>query len=273
MPNERRSSSMGDNTPPTSHTTSPTYGLKTRRTVQSPITQEAIEALPNRVKDAPSSKTFLESKLLCHIGQPYTINHLILALFQITQMSNMTPVPVTAAIRAVAFVLKELDIDNTAEMISQQVLCSLNTKLMDTNLASMISKQVTNDIMAKLVDHVVAAISLQVTSVHNISQSLTSTLDDTRNLHTSIGRERTEKEDNIKTTADRIEDAADALYESVETYQKALHTLTPSLDATQEKIDQLSTQISRTPTPTQGTVPPSYSSVAATYLPPKLTKH
>lgn len=270
MTGGRRSTSVGANTSPTSRTISPTYGLNTRKTVRSPITQEAIEVMPNRVRDAPSGKTFLESKLLCHIGQPYTVNHLISVLFQITQMSNSTPVPVVAAIRAVAFVLKESETDNTADLISQQVLNSLNIKLTDIDIANTISKQVTNDITAKLVDHVVAAISPQVALVHDASQSLTSTLEDAKTLHTSIGRERTEKEDNIKTAAERIEDAADALYESVETYQKALHTLTPSLDATQEKIDQLSTQISKTPTQTQGPVHLSYSSAVTAHLPPQI---
>ncbi|KAG1726348.1 uncharacterized protein EDB91DRAFT_1061666 [Suillus paluster] len=86
-------------------------------------------------------------------------------------------------------------------------------------------------------------------------------------LHTSTCRERTKKEDNIKTAADHIEDAADALYDSVETYQKALQILTPSLDATQEKIDQLSTQISKAPVQTPGTAHSSYSSVVTAHIP------
>ncbi|KAG2335916.1 hypothetical protein BDR05DRAFT_953726 [Suillus weaverae] len=206
----RRSMSMGPTASPASRTTSPTYGLNTRRTARSPIMQEEIEALSNRVKDAPSGKTYLESKLLCHIGQPFM----------------------------------GLETSNMVDAISKQVMDSLNVKLADYDIADTISKKITDDITAKLVDHVVTAISPQAALVHDISQTLTPTLEDVRSLHTSIGRERTEKEENIKTAADRIEDAADALYDSVETYQKALQILTPSLDATQEKIDQLSTQIS-----------------------------
>lgn len=155
----------------------------------------------NKVKDSISGKTFLESKLLCHVDQPFTLNHLILVLFQITQMSSTTPAPVIAATRAVAFILK----DHVA-----------------SEIANMVAKQVTDSVTAKLVDHVVAAISPQVALVYNTSQSLTTTLEDAMSLHNSIGRERTEKEEGIKTAADRIEEAADALYESVETYQKAL---------------------------------------------------
>ncbi|KAG1883935.1 hypothetical protein F4604DRAFT_1677121 [Suillus subluteus] len=260
MPGGRRSMSVRPTTSPASHTTSPTYGLNTCKTARSPVTQEAIEAMSNRVKDAPSGRTFLKLKLLCHVGQPYTI----------TQMSSTTPVPVVVAIRDVAFLLKEVETGEVADAVTKQVAQSFITNLADNNVADAISKKITDDITTKLVDHVVAAISPQVALVHNISQSLTSTIEDTRSLHVSIGRERTEKENNVKTAVDRIEDAADALYDSVETYQKALQVLTPSLDATQEKIDQLTTQISKTPTPTQGTAHQSYSSVVATHTPPQV---
>ncbi|KAG2356834.1 hypothetical protein BDR07DRAFT_1380531 [Suillus spraguei] len=154
----------------------------------------------------------------------------------------------------------------------KQVTQSLITQLANDNIANTISKTITDDITTKMIDHIVAAISPQVALVHNASQSLTTTLEEMATLHTPIGRERTEKEDNIKTVADQIEDAADTLYDSVETYQKALQILTPSLDATQEKIDQLSTQILKTSTQTQGTAHPSYSSVAVAHLPLQVDK-
>lgn len=184
-------------------------------------------------------------------------------------MSSTTPVPVVTIIQAVAFIPKE-DTTNMANVIMQQILNSLSVNLVNTNIASTISKKVTDDITMKLVDHIVAAISPQATLVHDASQSLTSTLEDTKSLYSSIGREQIEKEDNIKTAADHIKDAADTLYESGEMYQKALHMLTPSLDATQEKIDQLSTQIAKTHTQIQGTAHLSCSTVAVTHLPPQV---
>ncbi|KAG0693365.1 hypothetical protein DFH29DRAFT_881499 [Suillus ampliporus] len=120
--------------PPISCTTSPTYGLNTRKTARSPTTQEEIEALPNKVKDAISRKTFLESKLLCHIGQPFTI----------TQMSSSTPVLVVTAIRAVVYLLKNIEINNITEAITKQVAHSLITELADINMADTISKKVTD---------------------------------------------------------------------------------------------------------------------------------
>ncbi|KAG2747348.1 hypothetical protein P692DRAFT_201867111 [Suillus brevipes Sb2] len=272
MPGGRRSTSVGPTTSPISHTTSPTYGLNTRKTARTPVTQESIEALTNRVKYAPSGKTFLKSKLLCHVGQPFTVNHLISVLFQITQMSSSTPVPVVMAIQAVAFLLKDVETCNVVDVITKQAAHSITTKLDDDNVADALSRKITDNITARLVDHVVAAISPQVALVHDASQTLTSTIEDAKTLHTSIGRERTEQEDNIKTAADHIEDAADALYDSVETYQKALQILAPSLDATQEKIDQLSSQITKVPVQAHGATHLSYSAAAAAHIPPQVDK-
>lgn len=258
-PGPRRSTSAGAGPASTSRNTSPTYELNTRRTLRSHTTRENIEAMPNIVKDATTGKTFLESKLLCHVDQPLTVSHLISTLFHITQMSSNTPAHVVSAIRAVAFILKDHDINETADLVAEQI---------------------TANISDKLVDHMVAAISPQVALIHNASQTLEGIIEKSTSLHTSIGRERTEKEDNIKTAAERIEDAADALFDSVETYQKALQTLSPSLDVTQEKIDMLHTQILKvsmqasTHASTQASMQtsnpiwPSYSSVVSVHLPP-----
>lgn len=197
MSGPHRSVSVGANSTTSSHTTSPTYGLNTCRTTRSNTTQETIEAMPNKVKDSATGKTFLELKLLCHVGQTYTLSHLISVLFQVTQMSSTMPIHVTLAICAVAFIMKEHIASKIAELAA---------------------KPITDNLTAKLVDHMVAAISLQVASIHNTSQTLNATIKGSAKLHTSIGRERTEKEDNVKTAADRIEEAADALYDSVETY-------------------------------------------------------
>ncbi|KIK40535.1 hypothetical protein CY34DRAFT_87162 [Suillus luteus UH-Slu-Lm8-n1] len=137
----RRSTSVGPNTSPDSHVASSIYGLNTHRTIRTTTSQESIEQQTNKVKDSLSGKNFLEAKLLCHVDQPFTLNHLILVLFQITQISSSTPVPVIAAIQAIAFILK----DHVA-----------------SELATLVAKQVTDEVTSKLVDHVVAAISPQV---------------------------------------------------------------------------------------------------------------
>ncbi|KAG2050041.1 hypothetical protein BDR06DRAFT_1011655 [Suillus hirtellus] len=161
-----RSMSVGPSTSPTLHVASPIYGLNTHRTVRTTTSQESIEQQANKVKDSLSGKNFLEVKLLCHVNQPFTLNHLISVLFQIMQMSSSTPVPVVATIWAVAFILK----DHAA-----------------SELATLVTKQVTDDVTSKLVDHVIVAISPQVALVHNASQMLTSTLEEATTLHNSIG--------------------------------------------------------------------------------------
>lgn len=247
MPGNRRSVSIGAGNAPTPRTNSPTYSLNTRRTTRAPTMQGTIEATPNIVKDIESRKEFLRSKLLCHVDQPFTLTHLISVLFQITQMSSSTPAPVISATRAVAFILKE------------HIACDIAEKA---------AKQISESLSARLVEHVVAAISPQVALVHSASQAIADSLEETKTLYNLIGRERAEKEDGIKTAADRIEEAADSLYSSLELCQNDLKTLTPSLDAAHDKINSLYTKISNPPT--QQTVPsqPLYSNIAANHLPP-----
>ncbi|KAG2053913.1 hypothetical protein BDR06DRAFT_1008279 [Suillus hirtellus] len=187
-------------------------------------------------------------------------------------MSSSMPVPVVVAIQAVAFLLKDVETCNVVDAIMKQAAHSITTKLDDDNVADALSRKITDNITARLVDHVVAAISPQVALVHDASQTLNSTIEDAKTLHTSIGRERTKQEDNIKMAADHIEDAVDALYDLVETYQKALQILAPSLDMTQEKIDQLSSQITKVPVQAHGATHLSYSAAAAAYIPPQVDK-
>src|SRR6267154_2933112 len=97
MTGGRRSASIGSR-PPDPCTTSPTYGLNTRRTTRSTFSQNDIEAMTNMVKDSESGKLYLTSKLICNIDQPFTLMHLISVLFQITQMSSATPLLVISAI-------------------------------------------------------------------------------------------------------------------------------------------------------------------------------
>ncbi|KAG1860100.1 hypothetical protein F4604DRAFT_1684477 [Suillus subluteus] len=93
--------------PPKSNSPTQTTAPSTRKTVRSQTTVEEIMAIRSTVMDTESAEAYLESKLLCQVGQPYTLSHLSTILFHITQMSTVTPVPVNAAIRAVAFLLKK----------------------------------------------------------------------------------------------------------------------------------------------------------------------
>ncbi|KAG1809790.1 uncharacterized protein HD556DRAFT_1302221 [Suillus plorans] len=270
MPTGRQAPGSGTG-PPKSNSPIPSNGPNTRRTTRTNISLEEIIATPSNVMDTDSAEKFLASKLLCHEGQPYTLTHLVSILFHITQMSAVTPVPVTAAIRAVAFILKK--------QIACEIADTAAQRLADT-LTNSLSESITN----RLVDHAIAALAPQVAEVHTASQALAKTaqqaentlissLDKAECLHRIARDERTEQEGGVSIAAERLEEAADALYTSVVDCQNAIKVLTPSLDVMQDRINHLSTQMLSTPPPTQVHTPPTYSTVAAAHLPPKESLH
>jgi hypothetical protein len=175
--------------------------------------------------------------------------HLTSILFHITQMSSATPVPVNAAIRAVAFLLKK------------QIVCEI-AEAAARNLAEDLTNRLTDTLTTRLIDHTIAALAPQVTNIHAASESLAKTaqktedsllvtLDKAERLHRIAREERTEQEGGVSIAAERLEEVADALFSSVEDCQNALKILTPSLDTTQDHINQLSSQLSSIPTLSQ----------------------
>ena len=86
-------------------TQNPTPSMNTRRTTNTPTTQEIISQ-PNTVKDAVSGKNYLEKTALAVSGKPYATDTLTEILFHITQLKGIT-LPIQTAIRAVAFILEE----------------------------------------------------------------------------------------------------------------------------------------------------------------------
>ncbi|KAG2355662.1 hypothetical protein BDR07DRAFT_1490529 [Suillus spraguei] len=154
--------------PPKTHpptlTTTPPNAPNTRKTTRNPTSAEDIMALPNDVMDTTSAEKFLTSKLLCLEGQPFTLTHLSSILFHITQMSTTTtPVPVTAAVRAVAFILRKHVVCEIAEAAAKNLATSLSTSLTAT---------LTKSLSTRLVDHTIAALAPQVASGHNTDGSL-----------------------------------------------------------------------------------------------------
>ncbi|KAG1735860.1 uncharacterized protein EDB91DRAFT_1083499, partial [Suillus paluster] len=166
-------------------------------------------------------------------------------------MSSTTPLPVTSAIRVVAFLLKD------------HVAC---------DIAESAATQLTDALTPWLVDHVVAAIAPQVARVHTSSKTMASTLEQAERVLSMLEREKTEKESNITVAAERIEEAANILFSSVEDCQNVVKALSPSLEATQNHLNLLSTQISTLPSKTTSLPQPSYSSVVASQLQPSVDK-
>lgn len=159
-----RSMSFGSKTP-SSRNSSPTMpgGPSTKRTTRSTnvvlLTSAEIEAQPSTVNDAASAHLYLKKKSLCHATEPYTLNHLISVLLQITQISGSIPLPVLTAIRSVIFLLKRHEADEIAETVALQV-------------STTVAQQISDSITTKLVDHVIAAIAPQVAKILIASESL-----------------------------------------------------------------------------------------------------
>jgi len=250
MATGRRSSSNGSSpaTAPPDASTAPT----TRRTAKTRITQNAIESQQNTVSDTESAKNYLSKNLLCIIDEPFTIPHLISTLFHITQMTNIS-LPVISAIRAVAFLLKEHNNNETAKTIS-------------TEVSNHLSQHISN--------HIVAAIAPQVAKILTTSESLNTTLEQAEKLHRNLTQEKDELTADATIAAERIEEAANLVWSSIEDCQNTFKTLSPSLNETQHQIDKLSTQIANQQPGTQ--IPhqqrPSYSDIVSSYLPPTADK-
>ncbi|KAG1784716.1 uncharacterized protein HD556DRAFT_1314843 [Suillus plorans] len=126
-------------------------------------------------------------------------------------MSSTTPLPVTSAIRVVAFLLK----DHAA----CEIMDSVAARLMDM-------------LTPKLVDHVIATIAPQVACIYAASTTIASMMEQAEKVLSMLEREKTEKEDVIKVAAERIEEAADILFSLVEDCQNVVKILSPSLEAT-----------------------------------------
>jgi flagellar biosynthesis/type III secretory pathway chaperone len=132
---------------------------RTTRSTNVILTSSEIEVQASTVNDATSAHLYLKKKSLCHATEPYTINHLISVLLQITQISGSTPLPVLTAIRSVIFLLKQHETDEIAEAVATQVSASVTQNISDS-------------ITTKLVDHVIAAIAPQIARILTASKSL-----------------------------------------------------------------------------------------------------
>lgn len=241
MPPKKTSNNEPD--PPDSRTSSPTTGPHTRRNARRP-TQEEIETLPNKVMDTKSAECYLQDKLLSIQNQPFTLTHITSILFHITQMTTGIPLPVTTAIRAVAFVLK------------RHIACEI---------AEAAAEHLSDSISPKVTDQILATLTPQIDKIRKLSATLNSTILEAETLRKNIQYEREEKENNFQTTAERIEEATNTLYESVDECKNAMNNLQPVLTATQDGMKQLA--IAPT-SPTNAGPRPTYSSIVAAQLPP-----
>ncbi|KIK81437.1 hypothetical protein PAXRUDRAFT_35874 [Paxillus rubicundulus Ve08.2h10] len=79
-----------------------------------------VEVENYTVKDAESGLKYLESKLLCIVGEPINSEHLMTTLFNISQLKNISR-PAIEAIRAITYLIGEQEASKVAITISEQV--------------------------------------------------------------------------------------------------------------------------------------------------------
>lgn len=175
--------------------------------------------MSNPVMDTATAEAFLSYKLLCHMNEPFTLSHLTSILFHITQMSANIPLPVTSAIRAVAFILKKHSaceiMKATAKQLASDLVLQLTAQLKDSISHHVNELQATTECIA--------------TSAQQINSTLAPTVEAAERLHKLLKDECEEKEDDARIAADRIEEAMNDLQSSVDNYCTSLKSLTPSL--------------------------------------------
>ncbi|KAG2357201.1 CHAT domain-containing protein [Suillus spraguei] len=189
----------------------------TRRTSRNPTSLEDIMATPHDVMDTDSAENFLTSKLLCIEGQPFTLINLSSILFHITPMSSVTPAPVHAAIRAVAFLLRKHTACEIAEAAAK-------------NLATSLTDALTNTLSNRIVDHTVAACQ-RSRSIGNSCKNRPTNRRHAGHITrqsratTPLRKGWKNRTGSISIAADRLEETADALYATVTDCQNAVLTV------------------------------------------------
>ncbi|KIK75539.1 hypothetical protein PAXRUDRAFT_172532 [Paxillus rubicundulus Ve08.2h10] len=124
-PGSGKNAAVGPSGPSVSTTPASSQPITTKRTTRStaqgPMALRADVEMENyAVKDARSGLKYLESKLLCVIGEPINSEHLITTLFNISQLKNVSKAAMEV-IRAVAYLIGEQENMKSAKMISTQV--------------------------------------------------------------------------------------------------------------------------------------------------------
>lgn len=102
----------------------------TRRTIDTKTREEIEYETGQDIMDATQGKMYLDRHLLTIPGQAFTMENIITALFQITQFKSITrDKQATNALRAVAFALQDIDIDDKAADLHNLIQLSINEQI------------------------------------------------------------------------------------------------------------------------------------------------
>jgi hypothetical protein len=235
---------------------------------------------PSNVIDAATARIELTSRGMMIPVSGASIESLIESLLEFTlQAPGLTRLHVDI-IRAIAIMLDQADYTAKAQRIAKETTLQMSgmfdrmEKLIDRQEIIISSSNSTSSNMANpkdssVADQVAAVIIPQMEKVITFTKTLTDTLDQAEENQRSLSREREEKEQDLKTSAERIEEAADAFYHSAEDCQNAMKLLTPSLDSAQNKINSLSVQLQSQPEihPSMANGTPTFSDAVRSFTP------
>ena len=130
--------------------------------------EELLRAVISTVHNATTAKEYLERKCLVIAGEKYGPVALSMALLHLSQTMALSKV-IVDGLRAIAFVLEGLAIDNTAEKVTKAVINLLTPATANLETATSDLKQTTDDLRG-------AAVSITRTA-DEFAENSTSSLD------------------------------------------------------------------------------------------------
>lgn len=179
------------------------------------LSKEDIVSQEKAVKDANGGAAYLEKSLLCLVGQPLTIEHLVHVLFQIMQIKSV-PLPAVEAIRAVAFLLEREAITQTAEVVAAQIHTT-------------ISQEITQQVITALAPHIAKLLTT--------NESLNTTINSLDAIHSKAAD--TLNEEAMSSAIKCLTSAVDMVVTESTVVKDTIDPLTPSLVAMQDFIKSL----------------------------------
>ncbi|KAG0700623.1 hypothetical protein DFH29DRAFT_1000959 [Suillus ampliporus] len=166
--------------------TPPATGITTRRSSRATLTQEEIEKIPNTVTNIDTAEDYLSKNLLCHVGKPYTLTHLISVLFHATQLKGV-PLPAASAMRAADFILKKHTAYHVIAALAPQIAKVLNAS------KTMAGSENEVQTAAGRIEAAADALYESVKDCHNAMKLLSPSLDSTQQCLNTLSTQLTDR--------------------------------------------------------------------------------
>lgn len=153
-----------------------------------PTTNELRNDSDEEIRSAEDGKHFLEKYLLTISGESYTLSGMATTLLHINQMKGVG-LPIKNAIRAVSFILDDLDADDKANIIAGSVTSQLQKEMKNvTTSITETMKKATDELSAQIASTTTKAlheIRTAATSLTSTSTELNATAEALRKVKTA----------------------------------------------------------------------------------------